>query len=200
MEKWNALSIEEIKLLMNSVGVLWWIAGGYALDLYIGKNYRVHEDIDIGIFRKDFRIIQTRLEKEWLLYKTNQPGLVEMKKGESLPDNVHQVWIRKDYKSFWALEILIDESENNLWVYRREPKIHLPISKITNKLSDDLLYLKPEIQLLYKGGTKYKRDKDDKDFKTILPLLDIEQRQWLLKSLIIQYPQGHDWIKSLECV
>ena len=33
--------------------VRWWIGGGWAIDIWIGKASRAHEDIEICILRKD---------------------------------------------------------------------------------------------------------------------------------------------------
>src|SRR5580693_6175690 len=31
----------------------WWIAGGWALDLFSGRQSRPHRDLDVGILRRD---------------------------------------------------------------------------------------------------------------------------------------------------
>ncbi len=36
-----------------SLTVPWWIAGGWALDLFAGDQSRPHKDLDVGILRND---------------------------------------------------------------------------------------------------------------------------------------------------
>lgn len=35
----------------------WWIAGGWALDLFRGTPTRPHADLDVGVFRRDVSIV-----------------------------------------------------------------------------------------------------------------------------------------------
>ena len=44
---WQPWSVHEVALLFSSVTVPWWIAGGWALDLFLGIQTREHEDIDV---------------------------------------------------------------------------------------------------------------------------------------------------------
>jgi hypothetical protein len=197
MEKWQPLDIDSVKLIMNKTGVLWWIAGGFALDLYAGYSIRVHEDIDVGILRRDFAKVQSALASQWKFYKPSKPRFEEIN-NELLPLEVQQIWIRKNMNCSWAMEIVIDESISDTWIYRREASIKLPLYEIINKTLEGIPYLKPEIQLLYKGGSHKVRDKDKRDLLTILPLLNDYQKDWLIHALKIQFPEGHDWIKIIR--
>ncbi|HEX3047729.1 MAG TPA: hypothetical protein VHY08_23455 [Bacillota bacterium] len=38
--KWDPISIREINVLFSRFKIPWWISGGWALDLYIGKQMR----------------------------------------------------------------------------------------------------------------------------------------------------------------
>ena len=46
---WQPLSVQETVDLLYSLPVPWWIAGGWAIDLYLGRQTRPHEDIDVLI-------------------------------------------------------------------------------------------------------------------------------------------------------
>jgi hypothetical protein len=39
-QRWEPLSLEEVKKLLGPVSAPWWIAGGYALDPFIGHETR----------------------------------------------------------------------------------------------------------------------------------------------------------------
>jgi hypothetical protein len=60
-ESWGALTPHESVVLLSAVRSLWWVAGGWALDLFLGKVTRAHKDLDIGIFRKDAAIVLAEL-------------------------------------------------------------------------------------------------------------------------------------------
>lgn len=36
---------------MRGVGAAWWIARGWAIELFVGKPVREHSDLEIGCFR-----------------------------------------------------------------------------------------------------------------------------------------------------
>ncbi|HEU5381678.1 MAG TPA: hypothetical protein VFV38_40175 [Ktedonobacteraceae bacterium] len=40
----------------------WWIAGGWALDLFLGVQTREHEDLDVLFLRRDHHEIRARLQ------------------------------------------------------------------------------------------------------------------------------------------
>lgn len=41
----------------------WCIAGGWAIDLYLGKEIRTHGDIEILVFREDQKILKNYLKE-----------------------------------------------------------------------------------------------------------------------------------------
>jgi hypothetical protein len=50
-----------VALLMEDFNKPWAIAGGWAIDLFIGSITREHDDIEIVIFREDQYSIQSYL-------------------------------------------------------------------------------------------------------------------------------------------
>jgi hypothetical protein len=74
--------------LLSDLTIPWWIAGGYAIELFSGKEIRDHNDIDIAILRKDQHVFQEYLS-DWDLHKTNQPGLKPWPEGEYLEQGVN---------------------------------------------------------------------------------------------------------------
>ena len=60
---WEPLQPEEVSELFKSLNIKWWIAGGWAIDLFLGKKSRGHLDIDVLILRKDQMIIHKHLNE-----------------------------------------------------------------------------------------------------------------------------------------
>ena len=193
---WQALCPEEIVEILKQLSIPWWIAGGWAIDLFIGKQTREHSDIDVLILRKDQFIIKDFLS-DWLLYKTNQPGLLIWQNKEFLDIGINSIWCKKEEQSPWLMQIMFMESEEEEWFYRREPKIRGLLNQLGKISKDNIPYLAPEIQLLFKAK-RYFEEKNEQDFQNILLLLSEQQKKWLIKSLKIEFPVGHKWIEKLK--
>lgn len=54
-------SPEQVAELFSDLPEKWWIAGGWAIDLFLGEQTREHEDVDVAILRKDEVAFRTYL-------------------------------------------------------------------------------------------------------------------------------------------
>jgi len=195
---WDPLSVAALAAIFRDIPVQWWIAGGWALDLFLGRTTRAHEDIDLLILRRDQLIVQEHL-LAWQLFKTQQPippHLAPWPEGEFLELPICDIWVRRDADSGWAFEIMLMEAEDDRWVYRRFQSVGGRIAGMGLKTETGIPYLAPEIQLLYKSGSC--QEKDFEDLLRVLPSLPPERTQWLLDCLREQYAEGHPWIGHIE--
>ena len=183
---------------MDGIGIPWWIAGGNALDLHVGRTLREHEDTDVSILRRDHLKVQRHLFNRWQLFKTNQPGLAPWPMAEPLPIKVGNIWLRRDDTSPWAFQLMLDEAEGEQWIYRRKPTIKRPLKEIIAHTFDGIPYLRPEVQLLYKVGSSVRRDKDFWDLKALLPFLKTEEMAWLRDALKQQFSDGDEWLNYID--
>jgi Aminoglycoside-2''-adenylyltransferase len=55
---WQPWSPQEVAQFFAPLTVPWWIAGGWAIDLFLGRQTREHEDIDVQILRRDQQVIR----------------------------------------------------------------------------------------------------------------------------------------------
>jgi len=148
-----------ITTVMSDFNKDWFFAGGWAIDLFLGKETRVHHDIEIGIFREDQIELKDFLSnREWEFKK--------VLKGEFTPWNneylelpVHEIHAINNAKKF-ELEILLNESDAGNWRFRRDLRISYPLRSVLSYSETGLPYLAPEIVLLYK--VKNTREKDHK--------------------------------------
>lgn len=180
---------------MNNFDMSWSIAGGWAISIFIGYEIRKHKDIEIAILRRDQLALQRYL-KNWE-FKKVIPDTGEMeiwKNGEYLELPVHEIHAYNINYDPSALEILLNESNENEWVFRRNPEISRPISKLGIQSKMRIPILSPEIILLYKA--KNPNNQDETDFNTIYKLLNKEQRNWLKESIKVCYPE-HPWLDIL---
>jgi hypothetical protein len=163
--------------------------------LFLGEETRPHDDIDVLILRRDNSRVRTALAG-WDAHAADPPGTLRpWPVGEPLPFAVHDVWCRVSAGEPWRFQLMIDNTEGDDWIYRRDERIRRPISQLDGPASTEgRRVLAPEIQLLYKS--KGLRPKDQADFDAVLPALRPEQRQWLRDALTIESP-SHTWLPGL---
>ncbi|MGV3490434.1 MAG: nucleotidyltransferase domain-containing protein [Devosia sp.] len=191
---WQPLSPTEVATLFADVGAHWLIAGGWSIDLFIGRVTRVHEDTDVQICRADLLTFQAALPG-WDLHAADPPGtLRRWLPGEVLLPAVHDIWCRPSPTAPWAFQFNVVDTDGDDWIYRRDPCVRLPLAAISRRSPDGLDYLAPEIQLLYKS--KGLRPKDELDFTTVVGLLSPAARRWLDTALALASPD-HPWRKRL---
>lgn len=177
--RWEPLAPERVGALFAGCGAPWWIAGGWALELHLGRRIREHDDIDVLLVRQDQGVAHQVL-RGWELWAADPPGhLRPWLEGERLPAHVHDIWCRESAAAPWRLQLMLDEAAGGRWVSRRDARIHRPADELGTVSRTGLPLLAPEVQLLYKGTGSGMRPKDEADFAVILPHLTDEERGWL---------------------
>src|SRR5437899_2178390 len=54
---------------------LWWaVAGGWAIDLWLGEQTREHHDVEVVVARRDQTAVHAALRAEWELLCLDPPG------------------------------------------------------------------------------------------------------------------------------
>lgn len=193
---WEALSLEEINKLFSGFHANWIIAGGWAIDLFLKKQTREHSDVDVLIARHDQSALQVLL-KEWELWVADPPGVLRpWKPDEFLDVGIQDIWVRKNSTDPWRFQIMLFDSDDDFWIYKRNPSIRMKINELFLQNTDGLKYLKPEIQLLHKS--KNIREKDQLDFENTKRNLSSEQIEWLIDKLSICYHGQHQWLNELS--
>ncbi len=194
---WEPLTPAAVRALFAGAGFSWWIAGGWSLDLLVGRQTRRHTDIDVTVLRPDIALVRARFAT-WDLHVADPPGSGTLRPwpvGAELTPELHDVWCRRAEGEPWRVQIMIDDVEREEWVYRRDARIRRPLAALRGRASyPDMPVLSPEIQLLYKS--KGQREKDEVDFARVLPLLTDEERAWLRRALETIGP-GHPWSPRL---
>jgi hypothetical protein len=195
---WQSWLPREVASFFSALAVPWWIAGGWALDLFMGSQTRDHDDIDVEFLRRDQRVIRSVL-REWDIQEA-RPELSadwpfrEWKLGQHLDPDVHDIWCRPNKAAPWTLQLMVADISDDQWLFRRDTRIGRPLAAIGRRTDDGIPYITPEIQLLYKA--KSPRPKDEADFARTLPYLDGESRRWLAQALAFVHP-GHSWLAQL---
>ena len=181
--------------LLEGLTVPWWIAGGCAIDLFVGRQLRPHGDTDVLIRRDDQLRLQDHLAG-WDLHRATYPGLEPWGTGEYLAGRYRDIWCRHTPDAAWCLQVMLLDTEDDHWVFKRDPTIRGPLADLGRVSPDGVPYLAPEIQLLYKARPETQA-KGQIDFEAARPLLDAAPGNWLLAALRKRFPDGHPWITAL---
>ena len=170
----------------------WAIAGGWAIDLFLGRETRPHADVDIATLRPDQASLRDHL-CDLTLEKVKDGTLTAWEAGEELPPGIHEIWATAP--DGWQLELLLNDydEETKNWIYRRDSRVRRPLGDVLCH-RDGVPYLTPEIVLLYKAKAPVL--KDEADLQTVLPALTSNQRAWLAGALRVAHP-GHPWVELL---
>jgi len=192
---WRPFSVPEVRETLKDFTSEWIIAGGCAIDLFLGRETRDHGDVDVLVKRVDQLDIQRALP-DWDLWVADPPGTLRpWHKDEYLENGIQDVWCRRTALDPWRFQFMLFDVENENWIFKRDPSIRRPMHEAKLTTADGLHILAPEIQLLYKS--KSLREKDNADFANALPQLSDEQKAWLKVNLLKVYGQTHEWLTRL---
>ncbi len=122
-DRWEPLSVTEVIAIFADAPFRWGLAGGYAIEQFLGTPIRTHDDIDVTIYRDDQLKAQNWLDG-WELYAADPPGtLRKWNRDEYLPYGIHDIWGHKSKTSVWQFQFMVAEVSGNEWFSRRSPKI-----------------------------------------------------------------------------
>jgi aminoglycoside-2''-adenylyltransferase len=147
---WEPLAPRDIGEIMSGFPKPWWICGGWATDVFLGRETRRHDDLDVAVLRRDQHALHSYLRGWELRYATPEHTL-EPWAGGWLDLPVHGIWARRSPSptSAWVCEFLLNEAADDEWVFRRNDTIRRPLAAISAH-QDGIPYLRPEIVLLYR--------------------------------------------------
>ncbi len=179
----------------------WRIAGGWALDLFLGQVSRVHHDVDVEIARDDQLALRAHLAARGWQFVTPYQGRLEPWPPDlRLAGERHQVHAHREGA---FMDFLLTDIPAGVWYYRRQPEVVRLMAQAAQRTpaghaASGLPYLAPELALLFKSRNTSgrARNQDQADFDRASPRLSPEPRAWLRWALAATDPH-HPWIKRL---
>jgi hypothetical protein len=196
VDKWDAWSPAELASRLRGVDVPWAVAAGWAIDLFVGGESRLHEDLEIAIDGASFPVIRGALpELTWYAAGglNEEPRVWPI---DGAPAELHQTWGWDGVGRCWRVDVFREPWDGETWVCRRDESIRRPVVGVIERGPAGIPFLAPEVVLLFKAKHAA-RDKDEADLARALPLLDAGRRRWLVDALRIVHP-GHTWITRIE--
>jgi len=175
----------KVKSIMDKFGYPWFIESGWAIDLFLDKETRIHENIEIGIYRKHQMQLYRFFDKRKKYYINNKSRIGKQEKKEWNKEYL-QLPIYELYIEYMGEEIkvLLNERDENNWIYRLNDKIVLDEKKVIQFTDSRIPYLCAEIVLLNK--TNKMKDKDIEDISSVSKKMNEAQIKWLIDSIVDQ--------------
>jgi len=194
VSKWAAWTPSDVAEILSDVGVPWYVAGGWSIDLFLGGERRPHADLEIAVPQHLFGDIATALA-EYELHVVSG-GAITAARDAAVLETTHQTWVYEPAADAWRVDVLREPSSGDAWVYRRDERICLPYDRLIRRTDDGIPYGSPEVTLLFKAPHAGE-DKHSADFAAARPFLSDGSRAWLLDTLELAHP-GHVWIPELR--
>jgi hypothetical protein len=169
----------------------WCIAGGWAIDLALGRATREHKDVEIAVFREDQHQLREYLA-DWSWRFVAEGEFAPWRADARLELPIHELHAKSSQGI--SLEFLLNERDAIDWIYRRDPSIRRPVEKAIRRGAEGMPILATEIVLLYKS--KNPRPADELDFRVAAEILDPEACGWLMQALRTT-GSADEWLKSL---
>ena len=195
VSQWDAWRPDEVTRLLDGVEVPWYVAAGWAIDLFLGGQRREHEDLEIAVPGTRFDELLPVLDAFEIYVITDQAEATPLAEARDRLMDTHQTWIREPATGKWRFDVFREPSDGATWICRREPALRMPYSRLIERTADGIPYGRPEVALLFKARHAH-QEKNRADLEAALPSLDGDRRAWLRDALERVHP-GHEWLEAV---
>ena len=195
VSKWDPWRPHEVARLLEDVRVPWYVAAGWAIDLYLGGRRREHEDLEIAVPNTRFDEVAELLGGFEIFVITGRAEATPVADARDRLIDTHQTWIREPATGLWRFDVFREPSDGDTWICRREPTIRMPYARLIEWTDDGIPYGRPEVVVLFKAKHSH-QEKNRADFDDVVPRLDSERRAWLRDALERVHP-SHEWLAEL---
>jgi hypothetical protein len=194
--------------LLSSLTVPWWVTGGWAIDLAVGRVTRNHTDVNVMMLERDEHALRGLPGVDIQLIADGQPpgpwpagcrligGFAPGPKppvtgpGRRVGDRL----ILRGEDLPLPAEVIPASAAGAIWVYKKGSHVFTrPLADIT-RYWQGIPFLAPEVVLLIKARPGLDRpgtDNDQRDFEAALPVLSAGQRSWLKDAI-----ERPSWLKD----
>src|SRR6476660_1200148 len=149
---WDPFDVATVRRVMGNTDALWWLSGGCALDVFLGRVTRRHGDIDTSIRRSDWPLLRRHLADRLEVFIARDGALVAIPDHDvPLDDAVHNLWAREPDGDAWRVQLNFEPCDGTEWVFRRDSRIRRSIAEVVWHRDDGLPFVNPAVQLLWKA-------------------------------------------------
>lgn len=176
--------IDFVMGIMKNFKKPWFIAGGWSIDIALGKVTRDHHDLDISIFREDIKDA-LRYFDDWVI-KVAVPGENRLVDYEQFSDLTLPRYCLHLFRDNDFIEILLTERMEDQVLFRKNKNITMHINDFGLRDCAERPYVNPVWQLMFKCLSP--RDKDSEDFYNYLIVMNDQQKLWLSNGIRMMKP------------
>jgi GNAT superfamily N-acetyltransferase len=195
VDAWAPWTPGEVRDLLRQSTVDWYVAGGWALDLWLRRHTRHHAAIEVAVDRTAFPSWRAELAR-FPLYANGMGRLRRLLPGESDPP-VRQVWLRDPVEPLWRMDTFLEERPEGWWACHWLQAARHPMAIAVARTDTGIAYLRPELVLL--GKARHRRPKDEADLVAVLPTLDAQARSRLREGLLAAPDaEPHPWLTAVD--
>lgn len=204
--------LRQLRALFAEAEFPWALCGGYALEVFVGREIRPHGDIDLCLpetARAD--VIAYLLDRGWRIHEYRGMGKVrpirsaaDSEPGRNLMASFGDVppvrFFSSDEEGLLYHQFIPGMTELNFIDLLFSPAdedgmtvcgVSCPLDRAI-LLRAGLPVLAPEAALLYKAA-RADEETARLDHAAVYPLMNAEQKRWLQAGLARLYPGGHAW-------
>lgn len=193
-DAWDAWSPDELLARLGLLNSHWYVVGGWALDLWHGRQIRMHDDLEFAVL-PDHVDLCRELLRGLEFFAVSDGRFVHQPLKAELPPDVWQLWGADMVAGCWRVDMMLERGTPETWVYKRDPLLRMPRASAIRKTAGGIPYLAPALVLLFKS--RHHREKDERDFRAALPNLTAQEKADLRQWLQALHP-GHVWIAALS--
>lgn len=106
---------------LAGISAPWYIAAGWALDLFRGEQTREHHDIEIGVPAGQFPEIREHFA-EFTFEAVGAARIWESATPQVL-SATRQTWLREPATGHYLLDVFREPHDGEVWIYRRDETI-----------------------------------------------------------------------------
>ncbi|KDA05052.1 hypothetical protein DC31_03290 [Microbacterium sp. CH12i] len=187
---WAPLDAEGVAGLLARTSVRWWLSGGVALDRWLGRAIRPRPNIDVSVLARDLAALVDNLPagfSAWVPAEDDGDTVIPFEDAPTDAD-LQPVLIRDAAKDAWVLQINVEDGNDRVWVYKRDPRLQVPWDRAVID-ADGIPTGAPEVQLVWKALRP--RPEDDTDKDAVLPELSDAARAWYERAILSIHPHSN---------
>lgn len=177
---WEPITPSDVAELLRELPVPWWIAGGSAIELFLGRETRRHFDVDIAILRRDQLALRRHLV-DWDLWVATPERRLHRWDDSALELPITRFWVRPRPGASWWLDGRLQEARDDHWFCSYNERVSLPLSRFGRTTDEGVPYVAPEIALFYMLLSPTPKAKAD--FLATRPHLTPASRDWLHRAV-----------------